>query len=204
VYPLTTAQARPAPGPAHVVDVKRTIAWLRVNIGDYGGDPEFIAVTGGSAGGHLCSLAALTANDPSLQPLRMPTPLRRPCRIRGSTASPMSANCTGRCLPFLQRVVMQERLVDNPDLYKLASPIFHTHRDAPPFFVLHCVTRVRAPSHMPNCRMRRMDSTRSAVSGRNWWRRRSRTSSGFPMESAFDQTLLRVWLDVWRMLLRPR
>ena len=46
--------------PAHIVDVKRAIAWVRANIADFGGDPEFIAVTGGSAGGHLSSLAALT------------------------------------------------------------------------------------------------------------------------------------------------
>ena len=47
--------------PAHIVDVKRAIAWVRANIAEYGGDPDFIAITGGSAGGHLCSLAALSA-----------------------------------------------------------------------------------------------------------------------------------------------
>lgn len=54
--------------PAHIVDVKRAIAWVHDNIADYGGDPDFIAVTGGSAGAHLASLAALTANDAKLQP----------------------------------------------------------------------------------------------------------------------------------------
>ncbi len=39
--------------PDHIVDVKRAIAWVKDNIADYGGDPDFIAVTGGSAGGHL-------------------------------------------------------------------------------------------------------------------------------------------------------
>jgi acetyl esterase/lipase len=54
--------------PAHIIDVKRALAWVRDNIADYGGDPDFIAVTGGSAGAHLASLAALTANDEQLQP----------------------------------------------------------------------------------------------------------------------------------------
>ncbi len=54
--------------PAHIIDVKRALAWARDNIAEYGGDPDFIAVTGGSAGGHLASLAALTANDKLLQP----------------------------------------------------------------------------------------------------------------------------------------
>ena len=54
--------------PAHLIDVKRAIAWVRENIADYGGDPDFIAITGGSAGGHLAALAALTPNDPTFQP----------------------------------------------------------------------------------------------------------------------------------------
>src|SRR6202035_162930 len=54
--------------PAHIIDVKRALAWVRDNIAEYGGDPDFIAVTGGSAGGHLASLAALTANYERLQP----------------------------------------------------------------------------------------------------------------------------------------
>ena len=54
--------------PAHIVDVKRALAWVKENIADYGGDPDFVAITGGSAGGHLTALAALTPNDPQWQP----------------------------------------------------------------------------------------------------------------------------------------
>ena len=54
--------------PDHIVDVKRALAWIKENIADYGGDPDFVAITGGSAGGHLCSLAALTHDDPQYQP----------------------------------------------------------------------------------------------------------------------------------------
>ena len=46
--------------PDHIVDVKRAIAWTKEHIAEYGGDPDWIAITGGSAGGHLSSLAALT------------------------------------------------------------------------------------------------------------------------------------------------
>jgi len=35
---------------------------------EFGGDPARVAVTGGSAGGHLAALVALTANDPAFQP----------------------------------------------------------------------------------------------------------------------------------------
>ena len=56
------------PWPAHIVDVKRAIAWVKDNIADYGGDPDYLAITGGSAGGHLTALAALTPGDPEFQP----------------------------------------------------------------------------------------------------------------------------------------
>lgn len=56
--------------PAHLVDCKQALHWLKNNIAEYGGDPDFILTTGGSAGGHLCSLLALTANryQETLQP----------------------------------------------------------------------------------------------------------------------------------------
>src|SRR6202000_1422106 len=54
--------------PAHIIDVKRALAWVRENIADYGGDPDFVTVTGGSAGGPFGPPVALTANDPRLQP----------------------------------------------------------------------------------------------------------------------------------------
>ena len=54
--------------PDHIIDVKRALAWVKAHITEYGGDPDFIAITGGSAGGHLSSLAALTPNNPQFQP----------------------------------------------------------------------------------------------------------------------------------------
>ncbi len=54
--------------PDHIVDVKRALAWVKANIADHGGDPDFVSITGGSAGGHLTALAALTANEPVFQP----------------------------------------------------------------------------------------------------------------------------------------
>jgi len=54
--------------PDQIVDVKRALAWTKEHIAEYGGDPDWVAITGGSAGGHLSSLAALTPNDPQFQP----------------------------------------------------------------------------------------------------------------------------------------
>ena len=52
--------------PDHIIDVKRALAWVKENIAEYGGDPNWVAITGGSAGGHLSALAALTPNDPGI------------------------------------------------------------------------------------------------------------------------------------------
>lgn len=52
----------------HLADVKRLIAWIRDHGHAYGADPDMLLLAGGSAGGHLASIAALTQNDPRYQP----------------------------------------------------------------------------------------------------------------------------------------
>jgi acetyl esterase/lipase len=39
--------------PRHVMDVKAAVAWARANVQHFGGDPNFVAIAGCSAGGHL-------------------------------------------------------------------------------------------------------------------------------------------------------
>jgi len=50
-------------------DVKRAVAWLRINAAEYGVDPARIVLGGGSAGGQLALLAAYTADDAALTPV---------------------------------------------------------------------------------------------------------------------------------------
>jgi len=125
--------------PAHIVDVKRAIAWVRENIGDYGGDPDFIAVTGGSAGGHLASLAALSANDPTFQPgfESADTSVQAVAPYYGVYDFTDFGNMHEIMLPFLEQFVMKARYAEEPERFKAASPISYVHPDAPPFFVLH-------------------------------------------------------------------
>jgi acetyl esterase/lipase len=63
-YPLSPK----ATWPEHLIACKRAMKWIRGNIESYGGDPTFVAVTGGSAGGHLAAMVGLTPNDPQYQP----------------------------------------------------------------------------------------------------------------------------------------
>lgn len=125
--------------PAHIIDVKRAIAWVRENIGDYGGDSDFIAITGGSAGAHLASLAALTPNNPEFQPgfERADTTVQAVAPYYGVYDFTDFENMHEMMLPFLEQFVLKARYTDDPERFTAASPISYAHRDAPPFFVLH-------------------------------------------------------------------
>ncbi len=61
-----------APFPAQVIDCKRAIAWIRGTSFPYGGSRDALVVGGESAGGNVALVAALTGNDPALQPPEHP------------------------------------------------------------------------------------------------------------------------------------
>ncbi len=114
--------------PAQIVDCKRAIAWVREHIAEYGGDPGFIAVTGGSAGGHLSSLVALTPNEPEWQPgfEDLDTSVDACLPFYGvydMTGDPARSGAYGPgLLELLERRVMKTRLSDNPVPFEQASP----------------------------------------------------------------------------------
>jgi acetyl esterase/lipase len=126
--------------PDHIVDVKRALTWIREHIAEYGGDPDFIAITGGSAGGHLAALAALTPDDPQYQPgfEDADTSVVAAVPIYGRYDW-FTTEGSGRkeFIAFLQKFVVKKRFADNRQVYVDASPIKRLRPDAPPFFILH-------------------------------------------------------------------
>lgn len=128
--------------PTHLEDCKRALCWIREHGREYGMNPDFVAVTGGSAGGHLAALMGLTENRPELQ-----------------ADKPDVDTSVQACIPFygvydflvryeqhpnkrlyerfLTGKVLHESLQDNPALWELASPVAQIHPKAPPFMVLH-------------------------------------------------------------------
>lgn len=126
--------------PDHIVDVKHAIAWVKEHIAEYGGDPDWIAITGGSAGGHLSSLAALTANDPQFQPgfEEADTRVQAAVPFYGVYDFTRSDNSMHPLLaPMVAKNVFKLSRTDIAEPFRLASPITHVRPDAPPFFVLH-------------------------------------------------------------------
>ena len=127
--------------PDHIVDCKSALVWVKEHIEEYGGNPDFIIVTGGSAGGHLSSLLALSANVPSLQP-----------GFEGKDTSVQG------CIPYygiydlmdskkrqsslaleivLRKKIIKQTKQENEALYQLMSPSTHINKNAPPFLVIH-------------------------------------------------------------------
>ncbi|MEM1112602.1 MAG: alpha/beta hydrolase [Pseudomonadota bacterium] len=126
--------------PAHIIDVKKAIAWVKENIAEYGGDPEFIAITGGSAGGHLSSLAALTPNLAEWQPgfeevdttLQAAMPFYGVFDFLDRNDIRQGTSMDG----MLGDKVMQCSKEEHRDRWDQGSPISHINPDAPPFFVI--------------------------------------------------------------------
>ncbi|HSI26434.1 MAG TPA: alpha/beta hydrolase [Aeromicrobium sp.] len=124
--------------PTQIIDVKRSIAWVREHIAEYGGDPDYFVLTGGSAGGHLSALAALTPDEKQWQP--------------GFEADDTSV---AACVPFyggydfagddvptrMMREMFLSRFIFPPgataDDFEDASPLRRVRADAPDFLILH-------------------------------------------------------------------
>ncbi len=128
--------------PAHVIDVKRSIAWIREHIGKYGGDASFLAITGGSAGGHLTALTALTPNDPEYQPgfedadttVQAAVPFYGVYDFAAATGSRKAQQMRDGFLG--PRVLFRDprREIEH---FERASPLLRVNADAPPMFVIH-------------------------------------------------------------------
>jgi acetyl esterase/lipase len=135
--------------PAHLVDVKCAIAWVRAHAAEYGADPDFIAVTGGSAGAHLAALAALTPNDPEYQPgfegadtrVQAAVPFYGVYDFAGITG-PAAARMRDT---FLGPLVVRRDPRRDLTPFQKASPICQVRPDAPPFYVIHGVNDTLVP-----------------------------------------------------------
>jgi acetyl esterase/lipase len=137
--------------PDHIVDAKRAVAWVKEHIADYGGDPSFVAVSGGSAGGHLCALLALSAADPTFQPgFEAADTAVQACvpfyGVMDLTSSPGGSAIFGPgLLKMLEKDVMKTTESAHPELFLAASPTYRVTAEAPPFFVLHGVNDTLVP-----------------------------------------------------------
>ena len=136
--------------PTQIVDVKRAIAWVHENIGEYGGDPSYVAITGGSAGGHLASLAALTPGLKDYQPgfedadtsISACVSFYGLYDFAGLTEMRTAIEARDR---FYGPWVLRKDPTKDHDEFVRASPLAHIDEHTPDFFVIHGRNDTLAP-----------------------------------------------------------
>jgi len=128
--------------PEHLVDCKLALRWIREHVVEYGGDPSFVAVTGGSAGGHLAALVALTPNEAEYQPGFEQVDTRVQAAVPFYGAYDLlfhnGVDVTRAAQPsFVETHVMKSSPRQDRRGWERASPIRWLRADVPPFLVLH-------------------------------------------------------------------
>ncbi|MBD2893730.1 hypothetical protein amrb99_26520 [Actinomadura sp. RB99] len=127
--------------PEHLIDLKRFLAWYKEHAEEYGADPDFLCVTGGSAGGHLTAMVALTANVPDFQPgfedadtsVQGAVPFYGVYNFVDAGPWPVPMGSTR----LVEKMVVKLPFEENREAYAKASPVTYIRKDAPPFFVIH-------------------------------------------------------------------
>lgn len=109
--------------PDQIADVRAALAWVAAHIREYGGDPDFVALTGGSAGGHLAALAAVTG-------------ARVAAAVSFYGVYDFSVEEYG-LHDLLRRSAIGTAFADDPDTWRSLSPLHRAGRDAPPFLLIH-------------------------------------------------------------------
>ena len=116
-------------------DVARAVAWVKENIGQYGGDPSRMFLMGHSAGGHLVSLLGTDESYLRAEGLSL-------ADIRGVVSLDTQAYDIYKLmsnLPPASGEVYRETFGDDPEFWKAMSPQRHAAADKniPPFAVVY-------------------------------------------------------------------
>lgn len=118
------------PAPAQVQDIRCAIRWLRAQAVSLGGDPARVGVAGGSAGGHLALLAALSPDsfDPSEPWSAYGASVQAVANFYGPTDLSSFIGESPNFAPVVRAIF--------PDLWS-GSPVAWIHRDSPPVLTMH-------------------------------------------------------------------
>ena len=126
-----------APFPAAVHDVKCAVRWLRANAVKYNIDTERIAVSGNSAGGHLSMMIGYS-DDPSLEGSGGSNDLSsRVCAVVNFYGPTDLTTDFAKKQPLVEDFLGGKTFHEAPDIYKLASPLFHLTKEDPPTLTFH-------------------------------------------------------------------
>jgi len=137
-YVTATASYRllqEAPFPAAVEDVKCAVRWLRANAGAYQIDPNRIAVSGNSAGGHLAMMVGYS-DDPSLEGAGgNPGVSSRVCAVVDFYGPTDLTTDYAKGQKLVTDFLGGKTFEEAPEVYKQASPMCHLTKNDPPTLI---------------------------------------------------------------------
>ncbi|MEW6306538.1 MAG: alpha/beta hydrolase [Verrucomicrobiota bacterium] len=115
--------------PQNLHDCKTAVRWLRQNAARLNIDPDRIGVIGGSAGGHLATMVALTGPDAGLDPKGPYGEFS--CRVQAAV------DLYGPAQVRRDHVMIGKPRAEAEETYQAAEPIHHATKDDPPMYILH-------------------------------------------------------------------
>ncbi|QOV92379.1 alpha/beta hydrolase [Humisphaera borealis] len=125
--------------PQNLHDCKTAVRWLRKNAEKLQIDPDRIGVIGGSAGGHLAAMVAVTGPGDGLDPAEPYGDLS--CKVKCAVDLYGPADLTDR--PEIR--MFGKKLAEAPELYKNASPVSHLDKNDPPILIMHGTADMTVP-----------------------------------------------------------
>ncbi|MDB6118552.1 MAG: lip2 [Verrucomicrobiaceae bacterium] len=118
--------------PQNLHDCKTAVRWLRANADKYHIDAAHIGVIGGSAGGHLAAMVALTGPDAGLDPKEPYGSLSCQVQCGVDLYGPNDLTLWMKDSKMIGRSI-KEALEE----YRKASPVFQVTKDDPPMLMMH-------------------------------------------------------------------
>lgn len=120
--------------PAALHDCKAALRTLHAHAAELKIDPERIGCMGGSAGGHLSGLVAMTGGKPEFEgagPNREFSSAVKACVVMAATQDLVAAN-QGKPPNESAVLFFGASCAERPDIYREASPIEHVRAGVPP------------------------------------------------------------------------
>ena len=133
-YALWQAGTTQRVWPRNLQDAKAAVIWLKRHAERLGIDPDRIGAIGGSAGGTLAALLAVTGPDDGLEP---PEESCLTAPLSSRVACAVDLYGPADLLTYHDLKMLAATREEAPDLYRQASPAWQADAGDSPLFILH-------------------------------------------------------------------
>ncbi len=170
--------------PEMIGDVQRAVRFVRLHAKEYGIDPDHIGLTGGSSGGHLSLMAALTADDGK------PDAKDPVDRVSSRVQAVVAWFPPTDMINWAEEKGYQKLDKAQPEMFprifgkvtdleaqlKVISPIYHAKESAPPLLLIHGDADKTVPVQQSHALRARYEELKRPVKliikpggGHTWW-----------------------------------